>query len=305
MADIECDLSEDHPLVATPPIGENACVAAADEIAPEEATASDPVSDEHEVGSEIRLHVIGLGENTFGGTGWAGAPGGRHLIEALSICPFGLDPGAIEVKVIACGERATPWTPGGHLAGSRGRRLPLFGYAIRAAEGYRDQLEIAYQGHFAEGGPVGPIRDGALCVSPIPDDPLEAVRVQILQRARPLAQDRPRTGSPDASGASRTRHSPAFAPAIPQPEPKAGEERPLAAPLKQVSPSPAAAAADSALRAWLVQRRHRAARLKLAIKALALAALMLLMVAGDLLWRNGPAIAGHRPVPDAGVTNLR
>ena len=45
-----------------------------------------------------------------------------------------------------------------------------------------ERLEIAYEGSFFEGGVVGPKRNGELCVSPVADDPLEAVRVTIIDQ---------------------------------------------------------------------------------------------------------------------------
>ncbi len=53
---------------------------------------------------------------------------------------------------------------------------------MRPAADLRDRLEIVYEGSFFEGGVVGPRRDGELCVSPVADDPLEAIRVTIVER---------------------------------------------------------------------------------------------------------------------------
>ena len=54
---------------------------------------------------------------------------------------------------------------------------------MRPAPNLSDRLEIVYEGSFFEGGVVGPKRDGELCVSPVADDPLEAVRITIVERA--------------------------------------------------------------------------------------------------------------------------
>ena len=45
-----------------------------------------------------------------------------------------------------------------------------------------------YEGWFAEGGAVGPLRNGESCLSPVPDDPIEALRVSFIER-----QDQPAT----------------------------------------------------------------------------------------------------------------
>jgi DNA end-binding protein Ku len=141
-------------------------------------------AEEGEVGSEIFLHIIGLGERRYVGAGWAGTPGSRQPIEALSIRPReGVARNAIEFRVFARDGRATSWVTDGNYAGSWGRRLPLTGFAVRPTEEHGDQVEIVYEGYFSEGGVVGPKRDGEVCVSPIADDPLEAVLVRILDRA--------------------------------------------------------------------------------------------------------------------------
>jgi DNA end-binding protein Ku len=137
-----------------------------------------------EVGAEILLHIVGLGDRRYVEPGWAGNPGSRRQIEALSIRPReGLQPSAVEFKVFAQEGRATSWVSDGNYAGTRGRGLPLTGFAVRPAQDLRDRLEIVYEGCFFEGGVVGPKRDGELCISPIANDPLEAVRVTIVERA--------------------------------------------------------------------------------------------------------------------------
>jgi DNA end-binding protein Ku len=147
------------------------------------AMAEEPGSDQ-EVGSEIFLHIIGLGERRYVGSGWAGTPGSRQPIEALSIRPAeDLPRSAIEFRVFARDGRATSWVTDGNYAGSWGRRLPLTGFAVRPTEGHGGDVEIVYEGYFSEGGVIGPKRDGEVCTSTIPDDPLEAVLVRILGHA--------------------------------------------------------------------------------------------------------------------------
>jgi hypothetical protein len=98
---------------------------------------------------------------------------------------------------------------GGDAAGSWGRWLPLTGFAVPPADGYADQIEIVYQGHFAKGGAVGPNRNGELCVSQIADDPLQAVLLQLIKRARSLAREEPFPDScraPESQRSSDTPH---------------------------------------------------------------------------------------------------
>jgi hypothetical protein len=137
----------------------------------------------HDVGTEILLHIMGLGDRRYVEPGWAGNPGSRRQIEALSIRPRdGLAASTIEFRVFAQEGRATAWVSNGNYAGTRGRNLPLTGFAVRPATEIGERLEIAYEGSFFEGGVVGPKRNGELCVSPIADDPLEAVRVTIVDQ---------------------------------------------------------------------------------------------------------------------------
>jgi transcriptional regulator with XRE-family HTH domain len=139
---------------------------------------------EREVGSEIVLRIMGLGERRYAGSGWAGTPGSRQPIEALTIRPAETLPrNAVEFRVIARNGRATSGVTDGNYAGTSGRRLPLTGFAVRPTEGHGSGVEIVYQGYFPEGGAVGPKRDGEVCQSTIADDPLEAVLVRILERA--------------------------------------------------------------------------------------------------------------------------
>jgi hypothetical protein len=147
---------------------------------PEPEPAAPP---ENDVGTEILLHIMGLGDRRYVEPGWAGNPGSRRQIEALSIRPRdGLTPSAIEFRVFAQEGRATAWVSNGNYAGTRGRNLPLTGFAVRPSTELGERLEIAYEGSFFEGGVVGPKRNGELCVSPIADDPLEAVRVTIIDQ---------------------------------------------------------------------------------------------------------------------------
>ena len=148
------------------------------ELEPEPATTGP-----RDVGTEILLHIMGLGDRRYVEPGWAGNPGSKRQIEALSIRPRdGLTPSAIEFRVFAQEGRATAWVSNGNYAGTRGRNLPLTGFAVRPTGEIGERIEIAYEGSFFEGGVVGPKRNGELCVSPVADDPLEAVRVTILDQ---------------------------------------------------------------------------------------------------------------------------
>jgi len=176
------------PVVAAPPAA--AEPPPSPPPAPEPAPATAAEAGPHDVGAEILLHIMGLGDRRYIEPGWAGNPGSKRQIEALSIRPRdGLAPSAIEFRVFAQEGRATAWVSNGNYAGTRGRNLPLTGFAVRPAGDLGERLEIAYEGSFFEGGVVGPKRNGELCVSPVADDPLEAVRVTIIDQGADQAAE--------------------------------------------------------------------------------------------------------------------
>lgn len=145
------------------------------------AIAAEPLP--REIGGEILLRLIDVGDRRFDGPGWAGMPGAARRIEAISIRPRDeLTPDTIEFRVFAPEGRATPWVSDGNYAGTSGRGLALTGFAARPRPEIADRFDVVYEGWFAEGGAVGPFRNGEHCVSPVPDDPLEALRVSLIER---------------------------------------------------------------------------------------------------------------------------
>jgi DNA end-binding protein Ku len=172
---------EPEPESEPEPEPEPAPVAEAPPPLPEPEPAA--AAGSQDVGAEILLHIMGLGDRRYVEPGWAGNPGSRRQIEALSVRPReGLAASAVEFRVFAQEGRATAWVSNGNYAGTRGRNLPLTGFAVRPAGDFGERLEIAYEGSFFEGGLVGPKRNGELCVSTVADDPLEAVRITITDR---------------------------------------------------------------------------------------------------------------------------
>lgn len=136
-----------------------------------------------EIGAEILLCLIDIGDRRFNGPGWAGMPGSGRRVEAISIRPREeLTPDTVEFRVFAAEGRATPWVGNGNYAGTSGRNLPLTGFAARPAPAIADRFDVVYEGWFVEGGAVGPLRNGETCLSPVPDDPIEALRVSFIER---------------------------------------------------------------------------------------------------------------------------
>jgi hypothetical protein len=135
-----------------------------------------------DIPTEILLHIERAGDRLFPGRGWVGALGRRMRIEAFSVRPLErLTPAEIEMKAFMPNGGETPWIPGGVLCGTRGRGLPLVGFAVRIAPQRADRFEVQYQGSFFAGGISEMHRDGDPCRSASPDDPLEAINIRVIE----------------------------------------------------------------------------------------------------------------------------
>lgn len=137
-----------------------------------------------EIRAEIVLHVERLGDRRFSNRGWIGNLGQKLRIEAFSIRPIEtLAASDVEFKALGPNGRETPWVTDAKLCGTRGRGLPLTGFAVRLAPHVEEGFEVVYQGAFFESGVVGPRRNGELCIPPIADDALEAMDVRLIRRS--------------------------------------------------------------------------------------------------------------------------
>jgi hypothetical protein len=138
------------------------------------------------VPTEILLHIERAGDRVFPGHGWVGALGRKLRIEGFSIRPLeGLQPGDIEFKAFEPNGQETPWVTAGTLCGTRGRGMPLVGFAVRLAPHLRERFEAIYEGSFFNAGIVGPNRNGEPCRSAVGNDPLEAVNIRLIDRGNP------------------------------------------------------------------------------------------------------------------------
>ncbi|HEX5321458.1 MAG TPA: hypothetical protein VFW46_20030 [Stellaceae bacterium] len=156
---------------------EAALVASAPAPAPVAARA------EGQIRSEIVLHIEREGDRRFEARGWVGNRGQRRRVEAFSIRPLEtLAPGDVEYKAFGPNGRETPWVTDAKLCGTRGRGLPLTGFAVRLASHLRDRYDVVYEGAFFESGVAGPHRNGESCVPTVFDDPLEAINFRVLAR---------------------------------------------------------------------------------------------------------------------------
>lgn len=137
-----------------------------------------------DIKTEVVLHMERFGDRRFPGQGWVGNRGKKLRIEAFSIRPIEiLAARDIEFKALGPKGRQTPWVTDAKLCGTRGQGLPLTGFAVRLAPHIGARFDAVYEGAFFESGAVGPFRNGELCLSPIADDPLEAINLHLTRRA--------------------------------------------------------------------------------------------------------------------------
>lgn len=134
--------------------------------------------------AQVVAHVEYMGDVIGMDQAWAGAPDGGRALECLTITPMtNVAPAAIEYKVLSATGAETPWTDQGRPCGSRGRSTPLLGFAIRQRPDAAARFGCEYSGRFTSGRIVGPVRDGALCISPLAHDRLVGVWVTITDHA--------------------------------------------------------------------------------------------------------------------------
>jgi GT2 family glycosyltransferase len=133
--------------------------------------------------AELSVHVQRRGDRLFTTPGWAGFRGERIWIESYSITPLELiGADQIEYKGLTATGYETPWLSKGAPCGTRGKSMPLLGFAVRLKPLLDGQLyDCEYSGAFLSGAIVGPCRNGAPCVSTQSDDPLEAIQLRIVE----------------------------------------------------------------------------------------------------------------------------
>lgn len=135
-----------------------------------------------EIRVEVTVHLEGVGDRVFPGATWAGPPGERKRVEGFAIKPLQeLRANEIEYKVLHPGGVETPWIAGPLFCGTRGRGLPIVGFAVRVAPHVQDQFAVVYQGAFFRGGVTESRGNGAPCLPAIAGDALEGINIRVLQ----------------------------------------------------------------------------------------------------------------------------
>lgn len=134
--------------------------------------------------AQIVAHVEYAGDVIGIDQAWVGTPDGERAIECLTLTPMtSIAPSAIEYKALSGTGSETPWVDQGQPCGSRGRATPLLGFAIRQKPDAMARFQCEYSGKFASGRIVGPMRDGQMCVSPLANDRLVGVWVNLVDHA--------------------------------------------------------------------------------------------------------------------------
>ncbi len=132
--------------------------------------------------TQIIAHIQNLGDIPFT-DGLAGCIAGRLWIEAFAVLSVGqLAPAQIEYCGITADGFQTPWLGNQVLCGSRGRGIPMMGFAIRLKTEIAEQYDCAYTGKFVSGSILGPFKNGDLCCSDVPSDPLWGIELRVTPR---------------------------------------------------------------------------------------------------------------------------
>jgi GT2 family glycosyltransferase/glycosyltransferase involved in cell wall biosynthesis len=140
--------------------------------------------------ARIIAHIQKLGDVPFA-DGWAGCIGERLWIEAFAIGSAGsVTPDLIEYCGVTADGLQTPWLSNQVFCGSRGRATPIMGCAIRFKAPAAEQFDCIYTGQFVSGKVIGPFKNGDLCSSDQPLDPLWGIEVYAAER-NPAASDIP------------------------------------------------------------------------------------------------------------------
>lgn len=133
------------------------------------------------------VHLQNRGDVRASRADWAGTPGQGNWIEAVVINPGErIDRHDIEYKGLTVTGIETPWIKGGELCGSRGMGMALAGIAIRLTGAAGERYQVAYEASFVSGARGAQGANGSAMRSDRIGDPLEALRVVIVER-QPIA----------------------------------------------------------------------------------------------------------------------
>jgi hypothetical protein len=130
----------------------------------------------------VVAHIRNVGDIYFN-DGWIGCLGSQLWVEGFAVLStIDLAPDTVEYCAINSEGFQTSWSSNQEICGSRGMGLPLLGFAVRLKPEVADRYDCQYSGRFVSGTTVGPMKNGVLCHSNVPGDPLWGIQLQISAR---------------------------------------------------------------------------------------------------------------------------
>jgi GT2 family glycosyltransferase/glycosyltransferase involved in cell wall biosynthesis len=134
---------------------------------------------------QVSAHISTRGDVSFTDPDWVGRLAPGQWIESFAVEPLErLAARDLEYKGLTGSGFETPWISDGKICGTKAMATPLIGFALRFRPSAATvAYDCEYSGYFKSGIIVGPLRNGAPCRSTVANDPLEGLRVQIVQRA--------------------------------------------------------------------------------------------------------------------------
>jgi GT2 family glycosyltransferase len=142
------------------------------------------VIDSNQVSMRTVAHIRSRGDVAFTDAAWVGRVAPGLWVESFSIRPLTqVEPQDLEYKGLTGSGFETPWVSNEQSCGTKGMAVPLVGFAVRLKSSISADYECEYNGYFASGSIVGPLRNGAPCRSTVANDPLEGLQIRIVRRA--------------------------------------------------------------------------------------------------------------------------
>ena len=134
--------------------------------------------------AEIVAHVQGRGDVLTKLGEWMGKPDSKAWIEGFAVSPKGaVGPGDVEYQAVLGRGWLSPWAEGGQYCGSRGMSLPILGLRMRLRGEAAERFDCVVEASFVDGTKVGPLDNGEPCQAESMS-PLEAFRIQLIERGR-------------------------------------------------------------------------------------------------------------------------
>ncbi|WP_300157978.1 hypothetical protein [Solidesulfovibrio sp.] len=146
-------------------------------FAPQSAPAAPVAPAAPTPGIRMAGHIEREGDVAFEPGQTVGVPGSRKRLEAVALYAEGVALHEIEYAAVSHDGRLMPWACPPQFTGTRGMGLPLIGFAARLSGDAAARYDIVYSGSFIQGGPAGPVANGAFLASPVQGDHLETLRV--------------------------------------------------------------------------------------------------------------------------------